>query len=374
MSGKKAQSSRRRFGYLRKLQSGRFQASYIGPDGVRHVAPGTFRTEKDADSWLVVAESGILRGTWRARPAEVLTVGQWSKRWLASVTPHLKRTTVSTYATLLRVSIYPTFEHTELSQIRPIDIGEWIAELSVKRGNSPSWVRKAYRLLSEILKAAVNNDIIRQSPMRGHRLPQLPEATPTILTPEDVERVVAVADPPFDVLFLVLAYSGVRIGELLGLHPADVAEDGSRITISRRHAEVDGAVDVDTPKAHQARTVTLPDFVAEALSAHRADRLEAVGADGPLWVSLRGRPLRYAAFRRNIFDRCIEAAGLVDVTPHDFRASHATWVADQHGVLAAARRLGHSNASVTTRHYARAARGDDVVAAGFERPGPVARG
>jgi integrase len=44
---------------------------------------------------------------------------------------------------------------------------------------------------------------------------------------------------------------------------------------------------------------------------------------------------------------------LTGVTPHDLRATHATWVADSHGILAAARRLGHSNASVTTRHYAR---------------------
>jgi integrase len=47
------------------------------------------------------------------------------------------------------------------------------------------------------------------------------------------------------------------------------------------------------------------------------------------------------------------AAGLVDITPHDLRATHASWVADSHGILVAARRLGHSSSSVTTRHYAR---------------------
>lgn len=42
------------------------------------------------------------------------------------------------------------------------------------------------------------------------------------------------------------------------------------------------------------------------------------------------------------------------MTPHDLRATHASWVADSHGVLVDARRFGHANASVTTRHYARA--------------------
>ncbi len=56
-------------------------------------------------------------------------------------------------------------------------------------------------------------------------------------------------------------------------------------------------------------------------------------------------------------------AGLVDVTPHDLRATHGSWVADSHGVLVAARRLGHANASVTTRHYARAVDGRDAEVA-----------
>jgi hypothetical protein len=58
---------------------------------------------------------------------------------------------------------------------------------------------------------------------------------------------------------------------------------------------------------------------------------------------------------------------LKDVTPHDLRASHASWVADKHGIMAAARRLGHANASVTTRHYARAVEGrDDEIADAFD--------
>ena len=57
--------------------------------------------------------------------------------------------------------------------------------------------------------------------------------------------------------------------------------------------------------------------------------------------------------------RC-SAAGLGHVTPKDLRATHGTWVADRHGVMAAAKRLGHSNASVTTRHYARAVEARDA--------------
>ncbi|MFI6822208.1 tyrosine-type recombinase/integrase [Micromonospora sp. NPDC050187] len=65
------------------------------------------------------------------------------------------------------------------------------------------------------------------------------------------------------------------------------------------------------------------------------------------------------------FDRAVERAGLTDLIPHDLGATHGSWVADSHGVLVAARRLGHSNASVTTRHYARAVDGRDADVARF---------
>lgn len=70
----------------------------------------------------------------------------------------------------------------------------------------------------------------------------------------------------------------------------------------------------------------------------------------------------------------MEAAGLIGVTPHALRATCASWVAEQHGVLEAARRLGHSSASVTTRHYARALHGGDegvAVALDVRRLGVV---
>ena len=56
--------ARRRFGNVRKLPSGKFQASFIGPNGKRQNAPNTFRTKTDADRWLVKVESDISRGTW----------------------------------------------------------------------------------------------------------------------------------------------------------------------------------------------------------------------------------------------------------------------------------------------------------------------
>lgn len=57
----------RRFGSVRELPSGRFQASFVAPDGFRVNALVTFASRTDAESWLTTQHSDIIRGTWKAR-------------------------------------------------------------------------------------------------------------------------------------------------------------------------------------------------------------------------------------------------------------------------------------------------------------------
>jgi integrase len=114
------------------------------------------------------------------------------------------------------------------------------------------------------------------------------------------------------------------------------------------------------------RKVAVPKFLAELLTEHLAAHV-AQAPDAFLFVGRTGKALRYGSWKRWKFDPAVRAAGLTDVTPHSLRATHGTWVADSHGVMAAARRLGHSNANVTTRHYARAVDGRDAeIAADFD--------
>ena len=67
----------RRFGHVRQLPSGRYQASYLGPDGRRRTAPETFDRKKDADLYLAHVESLMTRGEWtdpaRARSGSATT-------------------------------------------------------------------------------------------------------------------------------------------------------------------------------------------------------------------------------------------------------------------------------------------------------------
>lgn len=226
-------------------------------------------------------------------------------------------------------------------------------------------MRQAYRLLSQVMTSAVDNGMIPASPCRGVRLPRLPEADPTILTVAQVNRLATSCVEAGDrVLVLLLAFGGLRIGKALPLRRRHLDFEKGRVIVAEAVTELPGGPIIATPKNHQRRELAVPAFVVKLVQEHLAtlpDDPDAFAFPGRANHTAH-RQQSYHGFRRR-FEQAVAAAGLGDVTPHDLRATHATWLADSHGVLAAARRLGHSNASVTTRHYARAVDGRDAEVA-----------
>jgi integrase len=353
-------AGRRGFGRVRKLPSGRFQARYPGPDGILRPADRTFATSTDADLWLARKRIEIEEGRWIDPEAGQTIVRDWADRWLAAVAPQLKHKTQASYRSLIRSQIVPVLGDRELTSLRPITVTEWVASMRTK-GLSASRIRQAYRVLSQLMTAAVDNGLITQSPCRGVRLPRMPQTEPHIVTPDEARRIIQGARPPHDLLIALLAFAGLRVGEAFAMRRGDVDEAGGLVLVDENLSEANGSLVFDTPKSHQKRLIRIAPSLIKRLAAY----LETLppGEDVLLFTTPAGKPLRYNQWRKAYFDPAVAAAGLTDVTPHDLRASHGTWVADKYGVMTAARRLGHSNASVTTRHYARPVAGrDDQVA------------
>ena len=73
--------TKRTFGTVDELPSGRFRARYRGPDGRRHAK--VFGTKADAWAWLATQQTDLLRKTWRAPTASSRTVGDYAEDYLA---------------------------------------------------------------------------------------------------------------------------------------------------------------------------------------------------------------------------------------------------------------------------------------------------
>lgn len=119
---------RRRFGWVRKLPSGRHQASYLGPDGRRHAAPHTFDSATAADQWLVQVETTILRREWFDLERAKVQLRDYAAAWIDQ-RPGLRPSTRALYRRLLRRYISPTIGGADLSAIDTPMVRKWRSDL-----------------------------------------------------------------------------------------------------------------------------------------------------------------------------------------------------------------------------------------------------
>ena len=74
--------SRRDFGSVRKLPSGRWQARFRDRSGVMHTAPNTFASKGDATRYLAGVRADLDRGAYFDPHAGSETVADYAATWL----------------------------------------------------------------------------------------------------------------------------------------------------------------------------------------------------------------------------------------------------------------------------------------------------
>lgn len=320
-----AKATRRGFGTVRRLSSGRWQAFYGDPDGrttisrtgkstpVRHTAPSTFDTREDAEAWLTDERRLISAGAWAppaerraARAVRALTFGQYAEAWLTGRKVKgrpLADRTRDHYRDLLDRFILPTFADVPLAGITPDAVDQWYELTAIGR---PTTQAHAYALLRTILGTAVDRGLIKTAnpaKIRGagttKRAKKVKPATLSELA------VITAAMPERRRLMVVLAaWCALRFGELAELRRSDVDVKNGVIRIRRgvvrvRAVDDDGNVTtvrkVKPPKSDAGeRDVPIPPHILDDVKAHL--RTYVTGRDGLLFPGRDGDHLSSSAF------------------------------------------------------------------------------
>ncbi len=103
--------SRRSFGTIRKLGSGRYQVRYRNSLGRMVSGPTTFAIKADAQRWLATAEADQLRGTFVDQRGLRLTFDKWVEEWLA-VKPGQRAATLARDRAAIRTHFSPAIAGT----------------------------------------------------------------------------------------------------------------------------------------------------------------------------------------------------------------------------------------------------------------------
>ncbi|MEU4739083.1 tyrosine-type recombinase/integrase [Actinosynnema sp. NPDC023658] len=322
-------NGRRRFGWVRKLPSGRFQASYLGPDGQRHNAPDTFATERDADRWLVQVESVIMRQEWMNPNRAKVSLQEYAERWIAE-RPGLRPRTIHLYEWLLTKYVTPHLGAVQLGQLDTPMIRQWRARL-LAAGVSESMTAKAYRLLRAVLMTAANEDrIIPRNPcqVRGAGS-ENPDERPVLTVAQVFDLASRMADRRYRAFVLLAAFATLRWGEITALRRMDIAPDASAVRVAGAFVELPGRGLVYGPPKSRAglRSVAIPEAIRADLLAH-LDEFTASAPDAWVFTGQRGNPLRRGDFNpRTGWKKVVADIGVPHLHFHDLRHTGNTLAA-----------------------------------------------
>lgn len=350
--------TRREFGKVRTLPSGRFQASYIGKDGTRHLAPVTFLTKTDAAAWLDMRHAELLEYRWKPAPPpepERATFREYATGWLAE--REIKPRTRSEYQRLLDRALLPAFGDAEVIQITTANVRDWYRTLDPGK---PTERAHTYQLLRAILNGAVHDEVIPANPCRVRAAGTVKRAhhiEPA--TVDDLANIVDAMPERLRLAVLLGAWLAMRYGEIAELRRHDIDTVRGVVRVRRGVTWPDGKPTVGSPKtAAGVRDVHVPPHLTPALAEHLA-RHTGPGADALLFPAARGGHMHPRTFGK-AFNTARTAAGRPGLRFHDLRHTGAVMAAQAGATLAELQgRLGHSTASAAMR-YQHAAAGRDA--------------
>ncbi|MBG6237400.1 integrase [Mycetocola sp. CAN_C7] len=325
----------------------RYRVRYRKPDHAQTDKRG-FKTKREAELFLASVEVSKARGEFIDVSAARATVGSLGPRWLASQT-HLKPSSFQPVADAWRLRVQPRWGTHQVSAIRHTEIQEWVSELSNER--SATVVIRTYGVLSAILESAVKDRRILSNPAKDIDLPRKPKRKHVYLSHQEVHTL---ADNSRDhsLVVLLLAYTGLRWGELAGLTVSSVDVARGRLKVSQNAVEVAGVIHVGTPKNHKVRSVPFPSFLIpqllEQMDCKAGDDLLLPGQDGE-----HMKRTRVSSGSKSWFKTALVASKLEPMTLHDLRHTAASLaISSGANVKAVQRMLGHASATMTLDTYA----------------------
>jgi integrase len=284
--------------------------------------------------------------------------GDWEPRWL-----HLRNVEPSTLRNdkgRIDHHLKPYWGQKRLGRITRSDVQAWVNQLDDNDALSPSTVIRIYHLFSASMKAAVKDGQITVTPCTLVDLPTPPPRKHHYLTRAEFDLTLFHLDEPYRTAAILLAGTGMRFGELAGVHWSNVDLDQAVINVSDTW-DVSAERIKAYPKGKKARPVPLAKWVAEALLAiapeHPGKKCGHPHAKGspctsPLVLtSVTGLPLSPSTMAEDHWQPALKAAGVGHTRLHDLRHTFAAWLRlDGVDLETVQKLLGHGSI-ITTQIY-----------------------
>ncbi len=270
-----------------------------------------------------------------------ITVATLAEKYLEDRRLYVKASSYAALEQTIRVHILPYLGEIKLTELTPATMRQWQNELK-KQGFSATTLIDYHRRCSTLLNFAVKYYGLTANPLRTvGSIGQMESRVDFWELSEFQHFMTFVKNPRHKVCFLLLFYSGMRVGELLALNAGDFDFVKNQISITKSKMHVNG--DITAPKTkYSVRAVDMPPAIMQEAKDY-INRLDEVTE--PLFV------LTFSALTKALKNYATKA-GLKPIRIHDLRHSHASLLIHSgFPITLISKRLGHKSPDITLKVY-----------------------
>ncbi len=337
-------------------------------------------TKKDAEVELAKFVTEVQNGL--VVDGKSLKFSEFTEIWKRDYgSKELAPTTYKRYCRMLETRLLPYFGHFYINKVRPTDIMKFYdllekdTQLTRKKGNNGEKTKKPlsgktilehHRLLRAMLHRAVYWQLIVSNPAERVQAPRAKkpkrrsyddEQTKILL--ENLEKL-SIEDTKYKVAIILTVFTGVRLGELMGLEWQDIDFKNGIISINRSSQYLsDMGVFTKTPKTESSiREIAIPEFIISLLEEYKLWYEEQKSIYSELWtnsdrlfVQSDGKPMHPSSISK-WFVKYVSTIGLPVINFHGLRHTNASLLVAQNVDIAViSARLGHAQISTTLDFY-----------------------
>lgn len=337
-------------------------------------------TKKDAEVELAKFVTEVQNGL--VIDGKSLKFSEFTEIWKRDYgSKELAPSTYKRYCRMLETRLLPYFGHFYINKIKPTDIMKFYdllekdTQLVRKKGNNGSKSKKPlsgktilehHRLLRAMLHKAVYWQLIVANPAERVQPPKArkpkrrsydDEQTKILL--ENLE-LLSSEDTKYKVAIILTVFTGVRLGELMGLEWTDVDFKNGIISINRSSQYLsDMGVFTKVPKTESSiREIAIPEFIISLLEEYKLWYEEQKSVYGELWtnsdrlfVQADGKPMHPSTISK-WFVKYVGQIGLPVINFHGLRHTNASLLVAQNiDIAVISARLGHAQISTTLDFY-----------------------
>lgn len=300
-----------------------------------------FATKREAEEWL--------RNFFITQKADFdMKFEDFWKIYCADMETRLREHTMRTKKYIVELKILPYFGNKRVNDITAADIRQWQNEL-IKMGYSPTYLKTINNQLSAIFNYAVRYYDLKSNPCaKAGSMGKSKAEEMDFWTGEEFRKFIdSVMNKRLSYMaFMILYWTGMRLGELLALNPKDVDLEKRTISITKSYQRL-GKKDVITPPktSKSKRVITIPEFLAAYIKDYM-DSLYDLQEDDRLFPITK-------YYLEHEMQRGIKESGVKRIRVHDLRHSHASMLIELgFSPLEIANRLGHEKVETTLNTYA----------------------